>query len=55
MSENDKMEIAKEMIQEHLFSASNLRCRDCGYPMDPDQEACVNCGWKNPMVEFGFI
>jgi len=32
-----------------------LICRKCGNRIEPDCEKCGECGWKNPLIEMGFI
>ena len=31
-----------------------ITCRKCGNSIEPDCEECI-CGWKNPLIEMGFI
>lgn len=31
-----------------------IYCRECGNGIEPDCPACY-CGWKNPIMEAGYI
>ncbi len=32
-----------------------IECPECGSTMEPDAEACYDCGWENPLTKLGLI
>lgn len=32
-----------------------IECPECGSTMEPDAEACYDCGWENPLVKLWLI
>ena len=45
--------IDEEMISEALDGV--IYCRKCGESMEPDCEACPECGKPNPLIVLGLI
>ena len=33
----------------------DFECKDCGLYLEPDADKCPECGWKNPLREWGLI
>jgi len=43
-----------ESVLEEALSGI-ITCRGCGSSIEPDCSKCGDCGWKNPLIEMGFI
>lgn len=42
-------------IEPELMKIWNNECPKCGHYMDVDQEKCIECGYKNKLIELGMI
>ena len=42
-----------ELLEEAVMQGF-ITCPKCGNRIEPDAESCY-CGWKNPLVEYGWI
>ena len=43
-----------ESLLEEAALEGIICCKECGNSIEPDCEMC-SCGWRNPLVDGGFI
>ena len=43
-----------ERLLEQALEDGFITCPHCGNHIEPDADSCI-CGWKNPLVELGYI
>ena len=43
-----------ETLLQEAVDDGIITCGKCDNRLEPDADRCY-CGWKNPLVEFGFI
>ncbi|MFX0062694.1 MAG: hypothetical protein ACFFC7_10990 [Candidatus Hermodarchaeota archaeon] len=50
LKDNEMLALLKESELDNVIT-----CRGCGTNLEPDDESCGICGWKNPLKECGLI